>query len=325
MKRIALKGITALISLSLLAGSGSALAEGTDRLSPPPEAETYAAMKAPVTDTAFEYELLRNIVEQIREKTDFEPQVGLILGSGLGSLVDKVDKTAVISYQDLPGLPVSTAPGHEGRFIFGYLSGVPVVIMQGRVHCYEGYSALQVVRPVRVMGMLGIKTLVLTNSSGAINQDLTCGEIMMITDHILYGVPNPLIGANLDELGERFTDMKDAYDPALQQLLRVAAREAGVSLTEGVYLQDTGPSYETCAETKLFRLLGADAVGMSTGIEAIAARHMGIQVCGLSCVTAAPSDISTEILSDEVVNSRADAMTENLGKIIALFLEKLEF
>lgn len=324
MKKIVLKSISALIGLALLAGSGNALAEEAERLSPLPEGEACIAVSAPVTDTTFEYELIQNIVGQIREVTDFEPQVGLILGSGLGSLVEKVDKTAVISYKDLQGLPVSTAPGHEGQFIFGYLSGVPVVIMQGRVHCYEGYSALQVVRPVRVMGMLGAKTLILTNSSGAINQNLTGGEIMMITDHILYGVPNPLIGANIDELGERFTDMKDAYDPQLQQLLRAAAREAGISLTEGVYLQDTGPSYETCAETKLFRLLGADAVGMSTGIEAIAARHMGMRVCGLSCVTVAPSDMSVEILSDELVNARADAMTENLGKIITVFLEKLE-
>ena len=277
----------------------------------------------PLINTSSEYEILQNIVEQIRRKTDFAPRIAIVLGSGLNSLSQNVDIVATISYKDIEGLPISTAPGHEGNFVFGYLEGVPVVIMQGRVHCYEGYSSLQVVRPIRIMKMLGANTLILTNSSGGINPDYKGGETMMITDHILYGVQNPLIGENIDELGDRFPDMKDAYDTTLQDLLRESAQEIGIDLYEGVYLQDSGPSYETPAETKMFRALGADAVGMSTGIEAVAARHMGMRVCGLSCVTAPPSDASDIILDENVVNSQADSMTEDLGKLLATFIAKL--
>ncbi len=279
--------------------------------------------ESPAIDTSSEYELLENIVNQIRKKTDFEPQVAIVLGSGLNSLADKLDQQAVIPYEDIEGLPVSTAPGHEGKFVFGYLEEVPVVIMQGRVHCYEGYSSLQVVRPIRVMKMLGADTLILTNSSGGVNTAFESGEIMMITDQILYGVQNPLIGDNIDDLGDRFPDMKGAYDDELQELLRASAKEAGIKLYEGVYLQDSGPSYETCAETKMFRTLGADAVGMSTGIEAVAARHMGMRVCGLSCVTAPASDISTEVLNEDIVNAKADTMTEDLGVLLTIFIKLL--
>lgn len=310
MKKIHLMCLALILCMTVCA----AYAESTER---------YAAAVAPAVDTTSEYELLQDIMNQIRERTDFVPHVAIILGSGLNGLAEKTDTSAVIPYSDIRGLPVSTAPGHVGQFVFGYLEGVPVVIMQGRVHCYEGYTALQVVRPVRVMKMLGAETLILTNSSGGINTDFQAGEIMLITDQILFGVQNPLTGANLEALGERFTDMKDAYDPELRELLRQSAAEIGISLREGVYLQDPGPNYETPAETAMFRTLGADAVGMSTGIEAVAARHMGMRVCGLSCVTAAPSDISSELLSDEVVNARADAMTEDLGRLLSIFIGKL--
>lgn len=278
---------------------------------------------SPATDTTGEYELLQGIVRQIRQKTDFVPKAALVLGSGLGELGEKLEPVAVIPYSELRNMPVSTAPGHEGRFLFGTLEGVPVVVMQGRVHCYEGYSSLEAVRPIRVMQMLGADTLILTNSSGAINPEYQGGEIMLITDQILFGVQNPLIGANIDELGERFPDMKGCYDPGLLDLAREAAEEAGVALTEGVYLQDTGPSYETPAETKMFRSLGADAVGMSTAIEATAARHMGMKVCGFSCVACAPSDVSQEELSAEVVNSATEQMTDRLSAVLTAFLRRL--
>lgn len=316
MKKNLLPILAAILCMALLTGCKGNAAD--------PAEDTSLSASNPAIDTSTEYELLEDIVGQIRKKTDFKPKAALILGSGLNSLVDEMTQEAVIPYTDIKGLPVSTAPGHEGRFVFGYLEGVPVVVMQGRVHCYEGYSAIQVVRPVRVMKMLGAETLILTNSSGGVNTDFKGGEIMMITDHILYGVSNPLIGENISQLGDRFPDMNGGYDKDLQQFLRESAAEVGVDLKEGVYLQDTGPSYETQAETKLFRTIGADAVGMSTGIEAVAARHMGMKICGLSCVTVPPADMSTEMLNEDVVNSKADRMTEDLGKILKAFIVKIE-
>lgn len=274
-------------------------------------------------ETTGEYDLLQDIVKQIRKKTDFVPKAALVLGSGLGELGERIDKVSEIKYSEIRGLPVSTAPGHEGKFILGYLEDVPVIVMQGRVHCYEGYSSLEVVRPIRVMRMLGADTLILTNSSGAINTDFKGGEIMLITDHIVYGVQNPLIGGNIEELGERFTDMGNCYDEELLNIVRKAAEEAHVPLSEGVYLQDSGPSYETKAEIKMFRGFGADAVGMSTAIETIAARHMGMRVCGLSCITCPPSDVSQEELSAESVNAKAKQMADNLEAIIRALLRRM--
>lgn len=281
--------------------------------------------QALMVDTSDEYELLQDIVKQIREKTDFEPKVAIVLGSGLGELADRFEIVSSISYKNINGLQTSTAPGHQGQFVFGYLEKVPVVIMQGRIHCYEGYSSLQVVRPIRVMHMLGAETLILTNSSGGVNADYKGGEIMMITNHILYGVTNPLIGSNIDELGDRFPDMKNAYDKDLQELLRHSAKETGIDLKEGVYLQQSGPSYETGAETKMYRTLGADAVGMSTAVEAVAAWHMGMRICGLSCVTVPPSDISNEDLNEDVVNAKAAEMTRNLEMLLVTFIKKLDY
>ena len=282
-----------------------------------------ADTKHVVIDTTGEYALLQNMAQQIRKKTDFVPKAALVLGSGLGELGNRIEKVAEISYSELEGMPVSTAPGHAGKFVFGYLEGVPVVVMQGRVHCYEGYSSLEVVRPIRVMKMLGADTLILTNSSGAINTDFKGGEIMLITDHIIYGVQNPLIGANIEELGERFSDMGKCYDEELMNKAREAAEEVNVPLYEGIYLQDTGPSYETRAEVKMFRSFGADAVGMSTAIENIAARHMGMKVCALSCVTCPPADLSQEELSAESVNATAEQMTQNLEAIIMALLRRM--
>lgn len=319
MKKYMYLCLAALLSVAILSGCAEKTSAG-------PEAAPAAnsAAGAPAVDTTAEYALLCDIVAQIREKTDFVPKVAIVLGSGLNSIADRIEAVTVIPYGDIKGLPVSTAPGHEGQFVFGYLENVPVVIMQGRVHCYEGYSSLQVVRPIRVMKMLGAETLILTNSSGAVNLDFHGGEIMMITDQILYGVENPLIGANISELGERFTDMGNAYDEELQQMLRSSAKDLGISLKEGTYLQDTGPSYETTAEIKMLRSFGADAVGMSTAIEAVAARHMGMKVCGLSCVTVPPADSTDIFLSEDVVNSLADAMTDDLGKLLFSFVTKLK-
>ena len=319
MKKTNMLCLAGIISMAMMSESNITVNAAQEQ-----EAFNYNAEEAAIIDTTSEYKLLQDIVGQIRQKSDFEPKVAIILGSGLNSLAEKVTKAVTIPYNEIKGLPVSSAPGHVGQFVFGYLEDVPVVIMQGRVHCYEGYSSLQVVRPVRVMKMLGAKTLIITNSSGGVNKDYKGGEIMMITNQILYGVQNPLIGANIDELGERFTDMQGTYNKELQELLRASAKEAGIVLKEGTYLQDSGPSYETTAETVMLRTFGADAVGMSTGIEAVAAQHMGMKICGLSCVTAAPSDASTIVLNEDVVNNQADMMTKDLGKLLTIFIKKLK-
>lgn len=312
MKKSGILMITVLILAALLSGCGKTEKQSGN-----------AGASAPVIDTTSEYTLLQDIVKQIRKKTDFTPKVGIVLGSGLSSIADRMEPVAIISYSDINGLPISTAPGHVGQYVFGYLEGVPVVFMQGRVHCYEGYSSLQVVRPIRVMKLLGAETLILTNSSGAVNMDFRGGEIAMITDQLIYGVENPLKGANIDELGDRFPDMKDLYDSSLQKLLRESAKETGINLKEGVYVQDSGPSYETVAEVRMLRSLGADMVGMSTAIEALTARHMGMQVCGLSCVTVAPADASDIELNEDFVNAQADAQTETMYQLIRAFIRKL--
>lgn len=196
------------------------------------------------------YKKLMNCVESIRKKTDFKPEAALILGSGLGDYADGIRTEAVVDYSDIEGFPVSTVAGHKGRFIFGYVKEVPVVVMQGRVHYYEGYPMQEVVLPTRLMGMLGAKKLFLTNAAGGINESFHPGDFMMITDHITTGVPNPLIGRNIEELGTRFPDMSEVYSNRLRDVIREAAAQCGIKLQEGVYVQLTGPSYETPAEIR---------------------------------------------------------------------------
>ena len=231
------------------------------------------------------YEKLQGCLKSVREKTDFKPEIALVLGSGLGEYAEEIEVAAAIDYKDIEGFPVSTVPGHKGRFIFGYVNGVPVVIMQGRVHFYEGYPMSDVVLPARLMGLMGAKILFLTNASGGINSTFHAGDFMLIRDHIVSFVPSPLIGANIDELGPRFPDMSDIYRRELRDIIKETAKEEGIELKEGVYLQLTGPSYESPSEVSMCRTLGADAVGMSTACEAVAANHMGMAVCGISCIT----------------------------------------
>lgn len=263
-----------------------------------------------------EYDILAKCEEQVRRITDFKPEVAIVLGTGLGELAEMVDMVAQINYADIEGLPISTVDGHAGKLVFGYINEVPVVVMKGRVHYYEGYTSAEVVRPIRLMNMLGAERIILTNSSGAINKDYSAGDIMMITDQILYNVPSPLIGEYEETFGDRFPDMGSVYTDAVQEEVRRAAEKCGICLKEGVYLQDSGPQYETKAEVAMFRQWGADAVGMSTAIEAIAARQLGMEVCGLSCVTCAPTDITDEWLSDEEVQKVAKSMNEAMEKIL---------
>ncbi len=266
------------------------------------------------------YEKLQKSLESIRKVTDFVPEIGITLGSGLGGLSEKIEKVCEISYKDIEGFPVSTVSGHDGKFIFGTLSGRKVVVMSGRVHYYEGYRMMEVVTPVRIMGLLGAKIILLTNAAGGINIDFNPGDLMLIKDHISVFVPNPLIGQNADELGTRFPDMSSVYDKQLQDQIKEAARVTGVDLQRGVYVQLSGPSYETPAEIRMLRNLGADAAGMSTVVEAIAANHMGLRVAGISCITNMAAGILNQPLNHEEVKATADQVKEKFEKLVMEFI-----
>ncbi|MCD7727320.1 MAG: purine-nucleoside phosphorylase [Ruminococcus sp.] len=261
-------------------------------------------------------ERLNGCVKAIRKKTDFVPQIALVLGSGLGGFARLIEKHTEISYSEIEGFPVSTVSGHEGKYIFGTLNGVKLVCMQGRVHCYEGYSSSDVVLPIRVMGMLGAKVLFLTNASGGISENLKAGDFMLITDHISSLIKSPLIGPNEEDLGTRFPDMSEVYNKRLSEIIRRSASEVGVSLKEGVYIQTTGPNYETPAEIRAYKTLGADAVGMSTACEAIAARHMGMLVCAVSCISNLAAGISKNPLTHKEVKDTADRVAPLFERLV---------
>ena len=261
-------------------------------------------------------EKLNRCVEVIREMTSFQPEAALVLGSGLGGFGEMVEDALRIPYASIPGFPVSTVPGHAGQFILGYVRGVPVIVMQGRVHYYEGYPMEDVVMPIRIMGMLGAKKLILTNAAGGVNTAFTPGDLMLLEDHISAFVPSPLRGENLDALGTRFPDMSCVYDRHLRQAAEQAAESRGIALQKGVYLQWPGPNYESPAEIRMFRTLGADAVGMSTVCEAIAARHMGLRVCAVSCITNMACGILPQPLSYEEVQETASRVREKFESLI---------
>ena len=285
------------------------------------------------------YEKLMKCYKSVREKTDFVPEAALILGSGLGDYADDLKIEASINYADIEGFPVSTVKGHKGRFVFAHVEGVPMVIMQGRVHYYEGYPMSDVVLPTRLMGLLGAKKIILTNAAGGVNYNFKPGDFMLITDHITTAVPNPLIGENIDELGTRFPDMSEVYAPELQEKVRKAAEKLQIPLQEGVYMQFTGPSYETpaeirmcrtwggdaagmstacesVAEVKMFHHFGADAVGMSTACEAMAANHMGMKVCGISCITNLAAGMSKQKLNHKEVQETADRVSRQFKQLV---------
>lgn len=262
------------------------------------------------------YEKLMRCYESVREKTDFKPEAALILGSGLGDYADGLEIEQTIEYSEIEGFPVSTVKGHKGRFIFAHVNGVPVVIMQGRVHYYEGYPMSDVVLPTRLMGLLGAKKIILTNAAGGVNFNFKPGDFMLITDHITTAVPSPLIGANLDELGTRFPDMSEVYSLELQEKVRAAAAKLNIPLQEGVYMQFTGPNYETPAEIRMCRTWGGDAAGMSTACEAMAANHMGMKVCGISCITNLAAGMSKEKLNHKEVQETADRVSAQFKQLI---------
>lgn len=252
------------------------------------------------------YDKLTKCYECFRTKINFTPKIALVLGSGLGNYASRIRVVSTLDYHDIDGFPVSTVPGHQGRFIFGYVEDVPVVCMQGRVHYYEGYAMEDVVLPIRLMKLMGAEVLFLTNASGGINANYHAGDFMLIRDQIASFVPSPLIGANIDELGVRFPDMSDIYDHRLRLTIRRTAARLDIPLQEGVYIQLTGPNYESPAEVQMCKTLGADAVGMSTACEAIAANHMGMHICGISCISNLACGISDQPLNHKEVQEVAD-------------------
>jgi len=262
------------------------------------------------------YEKLMRCYESVKQRIDFKPEIALVLGSGLGDYGDSIQVVDTLDYHDIDGFPVSTVAGHKGRFIFGYVNDVPVVCMQGRVHYYEGYPMTDVVLPTRLMKLMGAKVLFLTNAAGGLNYDFAAGDFMMITDHIMNFVPSPLIGPNIDELGLRFPDMSEIYKKDLQQIIRNSAAKLGIKLQEGVYIQLTGPNFETPQEVKMCRILGADAAGMSTAAEAVAANHMGMKVCGISCISNLGCGMMDQPLSHEEVQETADRVAGQFKELV---------
>ena len=270
------------------------------------------------------YEKLLKCYDCYKEKIDFEPKVAVVLGSGLGNFAKVVDVKAELPYSEIEGFPVSTVPGHAGKFIFGYINEVPVVLMQGRVHYYEGYPITDVVLPTRLMKMMGAKVLFLTNASGGINPAFHAGSLMLIQDHISLFAPNPLIGPNIEELGTRFPDMSHVYDEDLQGIIRETAKENDIELFEGVYAQLTGPSFESPAEIQMLYKMGASAVGMSTVVEAIAANHMGMKICGVSCVSNLAAGMNSAPLTHEEVQEAANAVAPKFEKLLVESITKFK-
>ncbi len=268
-------------------------------------------------------EKLDKVFESVRNKTDFEPRVGLILGSGLGDFAKEINVSFELPYSEIEGFPVSTVPGHDGRFIFGTISDVPIVCMKGRVHYYEGYEVSDVVLPVRLMIKLGIKTLFLTNAAGGLQDEMSAGDLMLITDHISVFAPNPLIGPNDSEMGPRFPDMTEVYDLKIREKIQEIAYENDIPLETGVYCQLTGPTYETPAEIRMLKTLGVDAVGMSTVVEAVAARHMGVKVCGISCISNLAAGLSKNPLSHEEVQAAADQAAPRFTRLVSEVIKTL--
>ena len=264
-------------------------------------------------------EKIQETAAYLKGKMHTSPETAIILGTGLGSLANEITEKYEIKYSDIPNFPISTVEGHSGKLIFGKLGNKDIMAMQGRFHYYEGYSMKEVTFPVRVMRELGIKTLFVSNASGGTNADFEIGDLMIITDHINYFPEHPLRGKNIP-YGPRFPDMSEAYSERMQQIIKKEAQKLGIPLKEGVYLQLTGPSYETPAEIRMYRTCGADAVGMSPACETIAARHMGIEVCGISCITNLAAGMTSQHLNHQEVQQTADRVAEQFQELLTAII-----
>jgi purine-nucleoside phosphorylase len=260
----------------------------------------------------------------IRRRIAVAPRVAVVLGSGLGSFADRVEQAIAIPYTDIPHFPRPTVEGHSGRLVVGTVAGTPIAVMQGRVHGYEGYSPEEVTFPTRVLGRLGIATLIVTNAAGGVRLDLHQGQLVVLSDHINLTGRNPLVGPNDERLGQRFFDMTEAYSKRLRLLARETATRHGISLPEGVYLSVSGPSFETPAEIRAFRTWGADLVGMSTVQEVIVARHMGVEVLGISCVTNMAAGILDQPINHSEVMETGARAQEHLTTLLVDLLPKLD-
>ena len=267
--------------------------------------------------------MLKEIVSYIKDQVDFEPEIGIVLGTGLGGLVNVIDEVASVKYSDIPHFPVSTVKGHKGQLLFGYIGGKKVVVMQGRFHYYEGYEIKDIALPIRTMYQLGVKTLLLSNAAGGMNPAFSVGDVMLITDHINLMGTNPLLGPNDDKLGPRFPDMSAVYDKELIEKAENIANEQGLKVQKGVYVAVTGPTFETPAEYKYMRIIGGDAVGMSTVPEAIVARHAGMKCFAISIITdLGVEGIVEEVSHEEVLEVAAKAESKMTG-IIKQLLEEM--
>ena len=251
------------------------------------------------------YEKIQSCFQSLSRQADFHPRAAIVLGSGLGDFAKQIRIEHIVDYQKIEGFPISTVAGHEGKFIFGKLENVPVVCMQGRIHYYEGYEISDVVLPIRLMHLMGARILFLTNAAGGMGSGFEPGDLMLIEDQIACFVPSPLRGENIGQLGGRFPDMSEIYDLKLRKMIADTAKELQIPLRQGIYVQMPGPQYETPAEVRMCRMLGAGAVGMSTAVEAIAAVHAGMKVAGISCITNLAAGMSEQKLSHEEVRERA--------------------
>ncbi|GKX68707.1 purine-nucleoside phosphorylase [Inconstantimicrobium mannanitabidum] len=266
---------------------------------------------------------LQNSAEFILTKTKFKPEIGLILGSGLGAIADQIENAEYYNYSEIPNFPVSTVEGHAGKLVIGNFQGKQVVAMQGRFHFYEGYEMNDVTFPVRVMKLLGVKTLIVTNAAGAVNAEFNPGDLMLISDHINLSGRNPLMGKNLDEFGPRFPDMSNAYDKDLRNKVKEIAKSINVTLQEGVYAMFSGPTYETPAEVRMARILGGDAVGMSTVPEVVVANHCGLKVIGVSCMTNMAAGILDQPLCHEEVMETSNKVKETFINLMTNIIKNI--
>ena len=263
---------------------------------------------------------IQSAAEYIRSQVSFRPTLGLVLGSGLGDYADTLEDAVRIPYAQIPNFPVPSIPGHTGALVFGRKCGQEVVVMQGRIHYYEGLPQRQITLPIRVLAALGVKTVVLTNACGGVNLNFRPGDLMLISDHINLSGDNPLIGPNLDAFGPRFPDMSDLYTASLRRAIKQAAGKEGIALQEGVYGMSSGPNYETPAEIRMYRTLGADTVGMSTVPEALVAGHCGLKVVGISCITNMAAGILPVKLSHAEVTETANRVSKTFGRLIDLII-----
>lgn len=269
------------------------------------------------------YDKTERIANDLKAKITHLPEIALVLGSGLGNFAEQIEKEAVVPYAEIEGFPVSTVAGHAGKFIFGTIKGKHVVVMQGRIHLYEGYSVEEVTLPMRVLQLLGVKIVVLTNAAGAVNTSYHPGDFMTLSDHIGTFAPSPLTGKNDERFGPRFPSMSEIYDEKLRSLLKTIASEKKIPLHEGVYAYAKGPMYETPAEIRMFRTIGADAVGMSTVSEAIVAVHGGMRVLGISCLTNMAAGILKQPLSHQEVMETGKRVEMQFSELLLGFLENV--